>query len=365
MRGNKKRSVIAGLSAIGFSAYSVASLAHHGVNGQFDLSKTLEKTGEVTRIRLVNPHSYVYFDVTEADGEVVNWRCELQSGSLLKRNGWTNALFETGTEIQINGSPARNEPTTCFTEKVTFSDGRSLTRFGKVDDAGNFINSEEEGGADDDANDKPAEALVPKDTTMSLAGDWGEPVPDGPPVAYAGPQPDFVVTQAAQDLADNWTEQDNPRFNCMPTNIILDYRFDQMVNRIEQTDTEIDLTYGFMDVERTIHIDGAFPDDIEPSVTGYSVGTWDDNKLEVMTRGFAPGFLEAIGGRSTRSVPSSEQMEIAETFYVDENDELVHEYTITDPVYLAEPLSHVQKSVRMTGEYVPFNCNDLTSEEGR
>lgn len=357
MRKTIKRGIIAGLSIL--SLLPIATFAHHGVNGQFDLSKTLTKKGNVTRVRFVNPHSYVYFDVTETDGDVVNWRCELRSGSLLKRKGWTTDMFDAGTEIEIFGSPARTEPTTCYTETVTFSDGRKLIRYGEVDDDGNFINPEEGAEA---AGEKPAEAMVPK---ASIAGEWGEPIPNGPPIPYAGRAPDYVLTQAAIDLADNWTEDDNPRFKCMPTNIILDYRFDQMVNKIEDRDTEIDLTYGFMDVERVIHLDGDFPDDIEPSVTGYSVGKWDGDKLDVMTKGFAPGFLEVIGGRSTRSVPHSDQMEIAETFYVDENAELVHEYTITDPVYLAEAHSWLQRSVRMDGEYRPFNCDDLTEEVGR
>ena len=120
---------------------------------------------------------------------------------------------------------------------------------------------------------------------------------------------------------------------------------------IEEKDSEIDLTYGFVDVKRVIHLDGDFPDDIEPSVTGYSVGKWDGEKLDVMTKGFAPGFLEVIGGRSTRSVSHSEQMQIAEKFYVDDNAELVHEYAITGPVYLAGPYSWLQKSVRMGGQY--------------
>lgn len=138
-----------------------------------------------------------------------------------------------------------------------------------------------------------------------------------------------------------------------------------MVNRIEQSATEVKLSYGFMDLVRTIHLDGDFPEVIEPGLAGYSVGKWDGDRLEVMTRGFAPGFLEVIGGRSARSVPHSDRMEIAETFYVDEAGELVREYTITDPAYLAEPHSHLQKSVKMDRQYEPFNCDDLTVEANR
>ena len=99
------------------------------------------------------------------------------------------------------------------------------------------------------------------------------------------------MTQIGQDEADDYTEEQNPRFICQPTNIIFDYNFDQMVNKIEQSETKIVITYGFMDVVRTIHLGGVFPDEIEPSVTGYSVGEWKDDTLIVKTKGFASGFL--------------------------------------------------------------------------
>ncbi|MEP1868784.1 MAG: DUF6152 family protein, partial [Paraglaciecola sp.] len=83
------------------------ALGHHGSSGQFDTNQTYTVSGKITRIRLVNPHSYVYFDVIESEGEVTNMRCELQSGSLLKRRGWTTELFKTGSKISILGSPDR------------------------------------------------------------------------------------------------------------------------------------------------------------------------------------------------------------------------------------------------------------------
>lgn len=335
--------------------------AHHGVNGQFDLSQTMVKTGVVTRIRLANPHSYVYFDVTNEAGETEAWRCELRSGSLLRRKGWDADMFTEGTEIRIFGSPAREEPTTCYTETITFADGSVLTRYGAVADDGTFINDADALAAA--ANIEEPAAAEPATGTPDLSGEWGEPVASGPPLAYAGPGPAYDLTQAATDASDDWTSEDNPRFQCLPTNIILDYRFDQMVNKIEQTAETVEITYGFMDLERTIHIDGTFPDDIEPSLAGYSVGVWNGDRLEVATKGFATGFLQVIGGRSDGSIPHSDQMEITEAFYIDDAGELVREYTITDPVYLATPYSHLDKSVRQDGQYLPFGCDDLTVEE--
>lgn len=171
---------------------------HHGVNGQFDLSKTLTKKGVVTKVRFVNPHSYVYFDATEENGDVVNWRCESRSGSLLRRKGWKTSMFEPGTEIEIFGSPARSEPTTCYTESVTFSDGRTLIRYGEVGDDGSFINPEPDANADQDRAGRETASSTP-----DLSGDWGEPIANGPPLPYAGPAPEYVLTQAAIDAGDD------------------------------------------------------------------------------------------------------------------------------------------------------------------
>lgn len=343
--------------ACGFAAVPMAAVAHHGVNGQFDLSQTIVVSGTVTNVRFVNPHSYVYFDVTNDAGEVEAWRCELRSGSLLRRKGWSTDMFAEGATVRIFGSPAREEPTTCYAETITFGDGDILYRYGGVADDGSFIN-------DPDAIAAAANAEEQASMDMpDLSGEWGEPVASGPPAPYAGRGPAYDVTQAAIDVGGNWTSADNPRFQCQPTNIILDYRFDQMVNKIEQTEDTISLTYGFMDLERTIHLNGEFPESIEPSLAGYSVGTWNDDKLEVTTKGFAEGFLQVIGGRSDSSIPNSAEMVITETFYIDDAGELVREYTITDPVYLATPYSHLDKSVRQDGQYFPFGCDDLTVQE--
>ncbi len=78
--------------------------AHHGITGQFDTSQTFEVSGVVTRLALVNPHSYLYFEVTGDDGAAIPWRCEMRAGSLLRRAGWSD-MFYPGTEVTIFGSP--------------------------------------------------------------------------------------------------------------------------------------------------------------------------------------------------------------------------------------------------------------------
>ncbi len=85
-------------------------------------------------MRLVNPHSYVYFDSTDENGVVVNLRCELQSASRQKRNGCTTDMFEFGSTIYIVGSPDRTDPTTCYMSEITFENGVIATRHSTFDE---------------------------------------------------------------------------------------------------------------------------------------------------------------------------------------------------------------------------------------
>ncbi len=369
------------------------SLAHHGVTGQFDLEQVLTVAGVVNRVRFVNPHAYVYFKVTDESGKEEQWRCELRSGSLLKRKGWTTDMFKIGSMIKIFGSPDRRDPQTVYTETITFEDGTVVARYDALDNSGNIVVGERD--------------LTREDGTSNLAGNWSEPVRDSPPpqgprprsdgpppeldlsadgsatrVALppptgqprgpGGPRqgrggrnrpPQYVLTDIAKEEAGKYTADDNPRFKCEPTSIIFDYAFDQMMNKIEQTGSAIVITYGFMDMVRVVHLVGDFPDEIEPSVTGYSIGKWEGDTLVVHTKGFKPGFLQAPGGRARGAVRHGDQMEITERFTMSEDgNELTREYTIVDPEYLAETYSHSNSSFYTTDTFIPYDCEELKDD---
>ena len=91
-------------------ASSGPASAHHGV-ANFDLNKEITISGTVTRIDLVNPHSWLFIDVAGDDGRVVAWRCELRGATVLRRSGWSPEMFAAGTKITISGAPDRFQPT--------------------------------------------------------------------------------------------------------------------------------------------------------------------------------------------------------------------------------------------------------------
>ena len=118
------------IACVVFAFCAPVAYAHHGF-GTFDMTKEIEITGTVTNLAFVNPHSWLYLDVTGADGTRVPMRCEMRSATTLRRSGWAPELFPVGGQVTIKGSPDRNEPTACYVSTLVFADGSSLDRYGQ------------------------------------------------------------------------------------------------------------------------------------------------------------------------------------------------------------------------------------------
>ena len=58
-------------------ASAAVASAHHGF-GTFELNKSVTYTGKLTRLEFINPHSWLYFEVTDANGKVTKHRCEMR-----------------------------------------------------------------------------------------------------------------------------------------------------------------------------------------------------------------------------------------------------------------------------------------------
>ncbi len=325
-------------------------------------------TGKITRIRLVNPHAYVYFDVIDDAGEVTNMRCAMESGSNMKRSGWTEEMFEIGSEITINGFPDRDDPTTCQMNQIIFENGVTADRHSTFGDDGSIIAAERQ--------------IEREDGTPNIDGNWAV----ANPRERRGGRSTVTLTDAGLAAVAVASPADNPRFNCQITNIALDWVFNGMVNAIAQSDTEIIMTYGFMDLVRTIHLDRShMPEDLVPNRAGYSVGEWDGDTLDVTTTGFDEGWIMApVGGRAhlaiddeevadhlqrpkgrggPQAVKNSEELTVTEQFILsDDGTVLTREYAFIDPVYLAAPFEGADEVTLTAAPYDPYVCDDLTNE---
>lgn len=363
------------------------SLAHHGL-ANFNLNVDITVEGTITDIAMVNPHSWVYIDVTNADGSVIAWKCELRGGTVLRRSGWSEDLFEIGSSISITGSPDRFEEKTCYTGTITFATGLSLDRYDQVSEADRNLRQQIEikrlsNGDPDISGDWAAEQVVMTDprglegtlVPLSVAENFepGE-VPAGArafqgsrgtpesfsddPLATTWERPSpMPLTEAGLAAIEGFdgSSTDNPRLRCETTNIIWDWSFDNPVNRIVQTENEIRLVYGTMVFERTIHLDKiAFPENLEKSRSGYSIGRWEDDELIVYTQDFEAGILLADA-----RTPHSDQMRVVERFRIDpENGALYRSYVAEDPLYFSGQFRGGDTMFVSSYPWEPYECDD-------
>jgi hypothetical protein len=361
------------IRSIAFFAAVLASAAvasaHHGF-GTFDLSKSVTYTGKLTRLEFINPHSWLYFEVTDANGKVTKHRCEMRSAHTLRRSGWKEELFPIGQQVTIEAAPDRSDPQSCYLNTIRFANGTHMDRYGQYVSTGK--NKVEEvrgplarrGGGAAPAPAAPRAARRPSGEP-NISGDWapeqvvmadprgrggalvplsalatakpgegrvgggggggrGRGQPPGPRT-YAGTE----LTPEGDAAAAKFTQKDNPRFRCETTSIIFDWTFDGPVNRIQQNRDQILIYYGQMNLRRTVHMNTkTHPPNVKPSRAGHSFGYWEGDVLVVDTANFLPGFLSF-------PTPHSDQLRVIERFSLDpQTMKLTRSWIVEDPVNL-------------------------------
>ncbi len=113
--------------AVSAGAFAVAAAGHHSFSAEFDIESPVELTGAVTDMKWSNPHTWIYIDVEDDAGNVVNWALETpRAANMLIRNGWRRDDLPVGRVITVQGWQARNGTPTANISSVTLEDGRQL-----------------------------------------------------------------------------------------------------------------------------------------------------------------------------------------------------------------------------------------------
>jgi len=114
------------LAMMMWGATAAHAAAHHSFSAEFDINKPVTLTGTVTMVRWSNPHGWIYVDVKDANGKVVNWAFETAAANQLYRRGWRPDDIPSGTVVTVDGWLARNGTPMANTDKITLPDGRKL-----------------------------------------------------------------------------------------------------------------------------------------------------------------------------------------------------------------------------------------------
>jgi hypothetical protein len=117
---------IAAVGVIGLTLAVVPVRAHHAFTSEFDANKPVKLRGTVTKVELINPHSWIHIDVKGPDGSVTNWAIEGGTPNSLFRLGVTKDSLAIGSELLVDGYQAKDGSNKANGRDITFADGRKV-----------------------------------------------------------------------------------------------------------------------------------------------------------------------------------------------------------------------------------------------
>ena len=264
-------------------AVAAPALAHHSNDYHFDRNVGVTVSGTVKLFRFINPHSRLLIDVTDDDGALVTWDCEMSGSNSLMRRGWTREVFQPGDEVVVQGFAARRHETECYFDIAEFADGRVV--------------------ALDDSFDTGASAPAPRVARTFLSGGvpnfsrvWqrsggGGGGGGGPQLGGPNRLAGVLNDAGRQALAEYDPVLDDPALTCSPVSIRRLWGNNDLTE-IEQTADRVVIRHEWMDAVREVRLDlEEHPADLQDQVLGHSIGWYQGATLVIDTVGYEAGML--------------------------------------------------------------------------
>jgi hypothetical protein len=101
--------------------------AHHAFAAEFDGTKPVHfAEATVTKVELINPHSWIHVDVKLPNGTVENWAIEAGSPNILLRRGITRNTLKKGDKIVVDGYQSKDGSKRANGRDLTLPNGQKL-----------------------------------------------------------------------------------------------------------------------------------------------------------------------------------------------------------------------------------------------
>lgn len=99
--------------------------AHHST-AMYDMANPVTIKGSVKRFEWTNPHAFIFLEVKDASGAIVEWEVEMMSLNHLRTYGWVRTTVKPGDVISAVGAPARNGSPSMIAGVIELPDGRKI-----------------------------------------------------------------------------------------------------------------------------------------------------------------------------------------------------------------------------------------------
>ena len=281
--------------------------AHHSHNN-LDRENIQQHTGIVKEYNWSMPHVFLRIMAPNPPGQVVEYTIELLHPPSMVDRGWSPDTLKPGERVTWEGSTDRNPNR--FFSGLTWLEKEDGTRIGF---------------------NPTAAATSEVEPSTDFTGLWKRSSRFG---GTYSPPTDWPYPAAGRALFENFDPGTNPQVTCdepgPPRFTILPYPI-----RITRPDDKtIILTGELREEPRVVHLDRDRPP-APLSRLGHSVGWFEGKELVVETTNFLPDPWGLHAG-----IDSSDQKRLLERFSLsDAGKSLRILMTVTDPVYLAEPVT--------------------------
>jgi hypothetical protein len=347
--------------------------AHHELRAEFDEQKPVTLRGIVTRFQWNNPHAFLYVDVTDARGDIVNWAIEWASPLELREAGWTRDALKVGDSVTVQGWLARDGSKLASGRTVVLASGKRLAKAPDTEPVPRAQTKPTPRWPDDHPrlgvepgeigywSNPSASSLVDTTAGNIRMDDHGllANLADAGKVAPFQPWAKGLYEYRQRTLL-----KDDPMLSCLPPAGPRMFQAAHGVQFIEQPERKriFVMSGGGNRNWRLIYLDGrALPqsEDVTPTYWGYSSGHWDGDTLIVESNAFNERFWFSNGG-----LPHTESLHLTERLSRPDFNTLRYEVMVNDPGTYTRPWSSAWTLHWVAGQDIQeYFCQDNPKDE--
>ena len=98
---------------------SVGSVFAHHSHSNYETTEFTHLQGSVSEFHWINPHTWIFIEVLDAEGEAAIWALEGASPTELRRDGWREDDVQVGDTISVRCHRLKDGSNGCLLGFVT------------------------------------------------------------------------------------------------------------------------------------------------------------------------------------------------------------------------------------------------------